>query len=174
MRTCGFTVLELMSTLAITSILLSLAIPSGQQLLRHQTKTAVTNQMTGLLHYARETAISSGHNTGICPTSDSINCGKTWGRSFIVYKDLDNNKSFDPDQGEALQIATFDNRWSVNWRAFNSTDQIRFQPSGHTFNQNGTMEICPPFATESVNTLVLNRIGRLRKSERKFDDSHCG
>lgn len=169
----GFTLLELLITLAIASVLLGITIPTGQQLIRQQETAAVTNQLANLFFYARETAVNSGYNTAVCPTIDLVSCSRAWHQAFIVYKDLDGNKIFNPAVDEALQVAVLAPFWSVNWRAFNSQYQIQFQPSGYTFNQNGTLEICPPFTVSSVNTLVLNRIGRLRKAQREYDDSLC-
>lgn len=169
----GFTLLELLITLTIAAILLSVTVPSGKQLFHQQESASVTNQIVSLLYFARETAVSSGYNTGVCPTLDLATCSRNWNQAFIVYKDLDGNKTFNPSMDEALQVAVLPPSWSVNWRAFNSQYVIQFQPSGYTFNQNGTLEICPPFATTSVNTLVLNRIGRLRKGQREYADSLC-
>lgn len=172
-RDDGFTLLEILITLTIVSILLSVTIPSGRQLVRQQESASVTNQIVSLLSFARETAVSSGYNTGVCPTLDLATCSNNWNQAFIVYKDLDGNKTFNPALDEALQVTVLPPSWSVNWRAFNSQYLIQFQPSGYTFNQNGTLEICPPFVTPSVNTLVLNRIGRLRQGQREYSDSLC-
>lgn len=169
----GFTLLEILITLTIVSVLLSVTVPSGKELLRQQEINSVTNQMINLLHYTRQIAVNSGYNTGVCPTIDLATCSDNWHQAFIVYKDLNSDKIFNPALDEILQVAVLPPSWSVNWRAFNSQHQIRFQPSGYTFNQNGTFELCPPYITTSVNTLVLNRIGRLRKEQREYADSLC-
>lgn len=169
----GFTLLELLITLIISTIIISIAAPSLRQLATLQSKVATTNQVIGIIRFARETAVHSSTDTIICPSNETLNCMKTWSGKMMVYKDFNKNGQYEPDQDVLLKLFSVPLGWTVNWRAFGNRKNIAFDPTGYTFNQNGTLELCPPQQTAKISILILNRIGRLRRDERKYIDSRC-
>src|SRR5574343_188631 len=65
----GFTLLELIVTIAIASILVGLAIPTFTDLIKSSELTTTNNQVVTELNYARHEAIK--HNSKIIVTLDS-------------------------------------------------------------------------------------------------------
>ncbi len=59
-RVKGFTLVELMITLAILAILMGIAVPSFQALLQRERVTATSNQLRGALLLARGEAVKQG------------------------------------------------------------------------------------------------------------------
>lgn len=88
----GFTLLELMITITVAAVLISIATPSFQTLISNNRITKVSNEYATAFRLARSNALSKGLATFICPssTANSTNnprCGgaATWINGFIVY-----------------------------------------------------------------------------------------
>ncbi len=90
-RASGFTIIELVVTIAIAAILLGLATPAMQTYLANQRVTAAMNTVTSALALARSTAVERRQATGLCPSADGSNCGSSadWGRGWLVWVDRD-------------------------------------------------------------------------------------
>ena len=90
----GFTIIEMMITLVVLAILISLAAPSMSNLVKDQrVKTAVGDVFAALV-FARSEAIKRNVYVGVCAmTDDGWGCQNStdWARGWIVYLDADGN-----------------------------------------------------------------------------------
>jgi type IV fimbrial biogenesis protein FimT len=85
----GFTLVELMATLAVSLIVLTLGIPGFSTLLANNQMTASTNDLVTHLHYARSEAVKRGVPVSVCASSDGQTCASSyeWGSGWIVFTD---------------------------------------------------------------------------------------
>ena len=89
----GFTLIELLVTISVLAIVLSLAIPSFQDMIRRNRLASETNNLVSALAIARSEAIKRGGVVTICKTSNpdatSPNCavGASWENGLIVFTD---------------------------------------------------------------------------------------
>ena len=77
----GFTLTELLVTLAIAAILAVMATPGLQRLRARAAVVAAANQAVSGLHLARRMALATGRTTTLCTTTDGLHCsfdGKRW------------------------------------------------------------------------------------------------
>jgi type IV fimbrial biogenesis protein FimT len=84
----GFTLLELMITLAVVSILMVLAAPSFRDLIRRSKVNSASNALLADLSYARSEAIARGAIVSLCPSSNGATCtsGTTvYDTGWLVY-----------------------------------------------------------------------------------------
>lgn len=93
----GFTAIELMVTLAITAILMSLAAPSFKHLFERWRVTSAVEQLKSTVYYARSEAIKRGgrvaiqklpNNTNGCTTAIS---NTDWDCGWLVCEDTNEN-----------------------------------------------------------------------------------
>lgn len=87
----GFTVIELMITLALIAILLALAAPSLQEAMMSIRITGHTNDLMADLAVARSEAVKRNVPVVLCSSTDGRTCAATasWNQGWIVYPDVD-------------------------------------------------------------------------------------
>lgn len=90
----GFTIIELMITLIIAGILVTLAAPAMRNFVQEQRLIGQTNEFMGDLNLARSEAIKRASNAGVCSSSNGTSCGGTWQNGWIVFIDADNSRTW--------------------------------------------------------------------------------
>lgn len=107
----GVTLTELLITLAIGAILLSLATPSFQWIVRTNRTAAVTNEFVRALQLARSEAVTRGVRVTVCKSNttdqsdpDNIVCNADadWTDGWIVFIDLANEGVRDAPNDEPI------------------------------------------------------------------------
>lgn len=136
-RQQGTTLIELMIGLSIVAIVLIVAVPSAQQIIIQNRVVGQINELSGVVQFARATAIDQQVDTIICPTSDFTNCTTNWSNAKMVF--IDENLSGTRNDDEELLVGT---------PIISSTNfidgpeaVIRFQASGEV-NSMATLLIC--------------------------------
>lgn len=86
----GFTLVELMITLAIAAILLMVAVPNLSAYRRNAELTAAANTLMASLNTARSEAMKRGRNAMIVPTNNA----SSWNDGWVVFVDIDRSQNF--------------------------------------------------------------------------------
>lgn len=97
-RQSGFTLIELMVTVAVLAILLTIGLPSFQSSLRSNRVSTASNGLLTAISLARSEAIRSTRGAGVCASADGSNCGGTWNDGWLVW--MDSNGDGVKDGGE--------------------------------------------------------------------------
>ena len=84
----GFTLVELMVTIAIVAILLAVGLPSFQGSLRSNRVATSTNELLASLALARTEAIKTVQASQVC-ARDGNACGTDWNQGWLVVTDSD-------------------------------------------------------------------------------------
>ncbi|MCU7938915.1 MAG: GspH/FimT family pseudopilin [gamma proteobacterium symbiont of Bathyaustriella thionipta] len=82
----GFTLIELMITLAVAAILLTVAVPMFTETLRKNRLSAQASNMFTALNVARSEAIKMGTDVTVCSTINQVICGGAvdWSTGWMV------------------------------------------------------------------------------------------
>lgn len=93
----GFTLIELVVTIAVLSILVTVAVPSMRTFIQNGRLITQTNDLIGDLNYARSEAIKRRINTGICRSTDGLTFASSgaWRDGRAVFVDTNNNSNCD-------------------------------------------------------------------------------
>ena len=96
----GFSLIELMVTLAVMAVLIGIAMPSFANLVRETRLTAATNDLHAALFYTRSEAIKRGRRVTICTSADGETCspGAGWHAGWIVFDDANGDGLRDADE----------------------------------------------------------------------------
>jgi len=89
-RTAGFTLTEMVITMAIVAILIVVGTPSFQYVTTSNRATSEVNGLLGDLQFARAEAIKEGQTVSVCPSNDGITCsgnGGAWQTGWLVFSD---------------------------------------------------------------------------------------
>ncbi len=164
-HSAGFSLMEVMITLSIATILMSVAIPSFQNFTRINRIAAITNQLSSSFQYARSEAMTRGKTVTVCKSSDVTDStptctGANWQDGWMVFVDNNGDGAF--NTGDIpLRVGQATSTGVVITGGTNFANFVRFRPNGQSLGastQRGTVSICIAPAQRKI---IFNAIGRL-------------
>lgn len=162
----GYTLFELIISLAITSILIVTGIPSLNVILANNKADNAYYQLFSLIQFARGQSVAYRQQVLICPTKDDENCSKDWGQKLMVFVDIDDNETFDNND---ILLRHFDKADEKSKRLLHisgSKRYLRFKPDGSTGNQNGRLSYCSADSKKMyARQIIIYMTGRIRKAD---------
>lgn len=172
MKQRGMTLVELLTTLAVFSILLGIAV-SGYGFLVNGTRLAsMTNQLNGALSYARSEAIKRGVRVSLCKSasadtsSPACDTGSGWQHGWLVFVDRGVIGTFDgADHLLTMQTQKPDD---ISVTTTNFSTYASYLPSGvsqgPTHLGTGRFHI---YLGDKLRCLIINKTGRVRLGKDK-------
>jgi len=162
----GFTLIELMTAVAILAILLGIAAPSFRDALLNARMTARANDLMADLNLARSEAVKRNVTAYVCTSNDNTNCtASAWRDGWIVFADTNMNGvkdanepalKFAPGQPDATDTLTVTGATLTGGIA-----SVPYQPSGlSTFANTITFVLCDYRTVAQVGATVADQKGR--------------
>ena len=83
----GFSIIELMITLVVAAILLSIVAPSFRDIIQDNRLTTEINSLSASLNLTRSEAIKRGTPATLCKSNDSVSCmaPANWHDGWLVF-----------------------------------------------------------------------------------------
>lgn len=159
----GFTLIELMLAIAVAAIMLSLALPSMNELMQRQRITATANELVAHINQARLHAVTRREITVVCPSLDNETCtgSNRWEQGWIVFRDPDRNGK--PDQtGDVLRVGSGMKNLLIDSAG---RTLIRYRPSGAASGTNLTLKLCDHRTPEQSRAVIVSNPGRPRVAD---------
>ncbi|MAM86857.1 MAG: hypothetical protein CME36_06040 [unclassified Hahellaceae] len=160
-RQRGFTLLELLIVLCISAILMTIAVPSFQTMIKNNRITTATNSFVSQLNYARSEAIRLNWAVNMQRKGAS----RVWSDGWRVYRDASNKRT-----GKSAYAAANDQLLrdrdpfdgGVVIRSDNSAaTYIAFRPNGMLAQNTAmTFAICDDRGKDHGRMVSLSRTGR--------------
>lgn len=100
----GFTLVELIVTMVVAAIILSIAVPALQAVIQQNRIVTQVDQFVGDLNFARSEAITRGGPVTVCKSADGATCttSGSWEQGWIVFTDPNNIGVVDAGAGETI------------------------------------------------------------------------
>lgn len=154
----GFSLIELLVTLAVLTILISSAMPALAEFIERQRASAYVRQFSQHLAYARVAATSSNLPVQLCPYEDG-ECAADWQRLPLQLNLL----YPDPDEKKLLrEIAPVHSAHRLHY----NRNALTFRRDGSLNGfENGTFYYCPQTQYQWHYRMTLNQAGRGRLTE---------
>lgn len=157
----GFTLTELLVTLAIAGILAMIGAPAMGSLLARTRDATTEAAVANSLRHARSAAVMRNARVLVCPSRDGRRCnpGDDWQHGWIVAKDADHDGQ--PDANAQLIFAQA--AMPAGTRVITSVGrgQLAFHPNGGAGGSNARFTICHANARAGKAVIVANS-GRVR------------
>jgi type IV fimbrial biogenesis protein FimT len=175
-RTSGFTLVELMVTIAIVAILLALGLPSFQGSIRSNRIATANNEFLATLALARTEAIRSTSSAGVCAAdADGAACvdAGQWDDGWLVWTNDDDDDDLDYEAGSDTLVRHVQAREGIVVTvdpsiAADDNTRIFFDNRGRamdtSYDAGREIEIKPescPEGQELVRTMTLTAVGQV-------------
>ncbi|MEO7385480.1 MAG: GspH/FimT family pseudopilin [Gammaproteobacteria bacterium] len=97
----GFTLAEVLTTIGVLGLSLSLVVPSFDRVARSNLRATAINELVATLHVARSEAITRNAPVVICPSANGTTCSPVaWESGWIRF--VDSNGDFRADADETI------------------------------------------------------------------------
>ncbi|WP_057830699.1 GspH/FimT family pseudopilin [Colwellia sp. TT2012] len=157
----GITLVELMMSLAITSILAVISLPNFNEFTVQMRVDNEISMLQRLLLTARNSAINSGEKVIMCPLTEGGQCTTNWHEVLSVFIDKNNNKTYDAANNERIVVTKAAIKLGDQLIYGKGRTMVTYRPSGHlTGLSNGTFRYCPLGHEVKSRGIVIARSGR--------------
>lgn len=187
----GFTLVELLVTVAIAAIVLSVAVPSMRDIIQNSRISSVTNELVSALMVARSEAIRQNAMACVCPSVTTRNAvpacvaSGNWESGWIAFSDFNGDCVINgaaPTADVLLKVwdgTQYINQITVrtNSPSINAVNSVRFNdrgaPVANGATQNGNFSICDNRPISGIDAqgdvrmaaaVIVNAAGRSRAS----------
>ena len=173
--TTGLSLIELLVTLSVAVVLLTVGVPSFIDMIAANTAVSYANDLLADLNYARNEAITRGLPVTVCHSRNATSCTGAWSDGWIVFVNsvvsanatsVSNSKDILRVHGAINTIPGASSTtpgWVLN---SNYANYVQFSSSGLS-NMVGTFVFCKDNQLNSGNqprssAVTVNRVGRAR------------
>lgn len=142
----GFSLIELMVTVAVLGILVAVAAPSFQETISNNRITTETNGLLGDLSLARSEALKLGGTSvvTVCATTDGSSCAgaNVWSAGRLVF--LDRGSEGVVDAGDTiLRSSAASSGVTVGASGFSTAGRVSYRANGSVSSTSqGTFTVC--------------------------------
>lgn len=168
----GFTLIEMMITIAIAALLLTVAVPDFKDFIANNRLSTQMNTFVTALHIARAEAIKRSLAVTVCKSQDGKSCSDSKGekgfeQGWIIF--TDQQKRGEVDDGETIIYINQGVSSGMSLRCINGETKalcqdgekiITFNPDG-TSSANMTLRLCQQ-GRSNGRLMVINITGRTR------------
>ena len=154
----GFSLIELMITIAVAAILFGIAVPQFSTVTQNARITSARNGLFTAFQLARTEAISRRVHVVVCASVEGEVCSGAWERGALVFVDANRNRQRD---GTEVLLTQFAPDAFKNLAVRGSRRLTSFGPDGRSGGSNQTLAVCAPGHNDGLSVVISNA-GRVR------------
>ena len=161
----GFTLTEVIMTVAVAAILVTIGVPSYKTMILNSRKNAAISDLQATLSLARNSAISQRQDTTVCKSNDNSSCTTNgdWSQGWIAFLDPDHDgdrtgteellRAHGPIKGDATYDAP---------AASPVENRVTFKPKGLVSGTFGTITYTDSRGDNYAGKLIISFGGQVR------------
>ncbi|MEQ1622410.1 MAG: GspH/FimT family pseudopilin [Methylococcales bacterium] len=161
----GFTLIELMVTVAIAAVIMGVAIPSFTDLIARNRMTANANELITALNLARSEAVKRGMSVTVRKVDNKSSTkksnGANWEDGWDVFTDVDDDGEFDAGNDQLIRTYSALKKGYTLRGNQNFVNSIRYEADGTSSNI-GSFVTCEGGNIVGAKLIIVNMIGRVR------------
>lgn len=157
----GLTLIELLVTIAILAILLSIAVPNFITFVQNSRLVGQTNDLVTSLNYARSEAIKRGVRVSVCSRLNNTTCSGAavfnWDMGWLVFVNLNNDAVADAGETVLQVRQPLENGNTLRTAGI---QRVTYQNSGFSGNAD-TFRLCDSRGAASGRAIAVSLQGRV-------------
>lgn len=156
----GFTLLELMITIAIAVVLLGIGVPSMNSLFQSMAADASSNRIMREVRFARSQAINLNQRVVVCALkANGSDCGGEVNSGLTVFADDNSNGKLDSGEKVLLAAEPFTKAGNIDFKG--AIDSFSFQSDGLIAGASGSLYFCSN-DNSYIDGVVISKGGNIR------------
>ena len=167
MRGAGFTLRELVCTLAVAGVVLGLTVPTFTEVMLDSRRTADINALVLAVQLARSEVAKRNRPVIVCATADTSHCDGDAGRfelGWMVFVNLDDRY---PPQRSADEPLLYSHTPGLSGTIRSNRPYYEFRVRRRSIN--GTVIFCDRRGAVAARAVIVSYTGKPRVSERDAD-----
>ncbi len=157
----GFTLIELIVSLAVLSIIMAAGVPKFSDMLEEYYADIALYDLRSVFQKSRILALNNSQEVIACPLKGN-QCSDDWTLPIAAFNDQNKNLKLDPEELLYFKISNEVNH-GVWYKKRVKANYIKFTAQGYAFSSATTFLYCPDSGNNNTaKQLVINFQGRIR------------
>ena len=159
-RERGFNLIEIMVTLLVVSVVVTLGAPSLADFINEMRLSAATNDLLSFFNYARSESARRGSRVTICLSTDLSTCDTTgvdWAQGAVAFVDSNSNGQINTGEPIVRVLNPTSGVTIFANTAFATDYYFAYRPSGAASSL-GSLRICR--SGRNARDVSVNAVGR--------------
>ncbi len=171
----AFTLIELIITIAIIAIIITVATPYVLTQLAAMEAKRIRYDISNTLSIAKAESLIRRQNLLVCLSDDNSTCNKNSNSALLLFADNNDNKNFDADVDLLLNVQRLDPKYATLHLRAGSRNHIKFfgdtgMPRGHF----GHIKYCPSSTYNNAKYQVsFSQVGIIRYKPNSSHPTDC-
>ena len=163
----GFTLIELMITISLAAILVTVGVPSFNGLIERNQLTSNINQFVSSLSVARSEAIKRKEIVALCASADGETCspGSGFENGWIIYVESVAPRNVRDVNNEDLIWVQEALPNGITLTNDSSSNSFLYRSTGRISGGAARVVLCKDAQTDKARALTINTTGRVHQAE---------
>ena len=157
----GYTLTEILITLAMISIVTAIGVPSMSDFIKNDRLTTQINTLVGHLALARSQAVTLQLPVTVCASSDLTTCSSNdWATGWIVFVDSDASGGVSPGDELLRSQQALEGNSNLSSTVGSS---VTFDDRGFAPGAAGSFSLCDDRGSAHLKSITISITGRVRQ-----------
>jgi type IV fimbrial biogenesis protein FimT len=169
----GFTLVEFLVTVVVIGLVLTIAVPSFNEVIRSNRLSGQYNDFLTALSLTRSEAVKRGQIVTLCASANQASCSNnnSWETGWIVFTDRDGDRVVDGGTDEILRVAgALGSGNTLRSTGLDNASAVQYGARGFIVDNNGdldadgTFRVCDSRGVSKALAVNINDMGQINRA----------